>query len=404
MKVNVKGHLLDLLAFRGLVPRRQKRIARARPQPLGPDPVNALAQELHPEVQHLSIAEIRDETHTARSFRLVPLPGSETESLSYFRAGQYLSLKVDVNGVEVTRPFSIASAPCEALGPDGHYQVTMKQASDGFVLPYVRDNWRLGTAIRASGPLGTFYHDSLRDAQRIVGLAGGSGITPFRSIAREIVFGDLDAALLLLYGSSDESDIVFYDELNELEAKAPGRIRVVHVLSCEQVTLPDCEHGFITAQTIRKYADVDYSTFFLCGPQAMYEFVEKEFAALGLPRRRIRREVYGTPKDVTRLPGFPSSLAGETFRLTVHIGDTTAQVPARATESVLVAMERAKLAPPSQCRSGECGYCRSLLLSGDVFVRPDGDGRRAADRQFGVIHPCASYPLADLELVTARGG
>ena len=404
MKVNVKGHLFDLLAFRGLVPKRKKRIAKARPLPEGPDPVNALARRLHPDVQHLSISQIREESPTTRTFRLVPLPGSATQSLAYFRAGQYISLKVEVNGVEVTRPYSIASAPYEALGPGGYYEITLRLSPDGFLVPHAWDNWRVGTALRASGPLGTFYHDPLRDTGKIAGLAGGSGITPFRSLAREIAGGALDVELLLLYGSSDQGDIVFYQELKALEAANPDKIRVVHVLSCEQVTLEGCEQGFITAGTIRKYADVDHSTFFLCGPQAMYEFVEKELATLGLPARRIRREVYGTPKDVTLAKGFPLRLVGETVRLTVHMGEATAQVPARATETILVAMERANLAPPSQCRSGECGFCRSQLVAGEVFVHPDGDGRRAADRRFGVIHPCSSYPISDLDLVVERGG
>jgi len=221
-------------------------------------------------------------------------------------------------------------------------------------------------------------------------------------MAREIVHGGLDARLLLMYGSSDEDDIVFYDEFEELERKAPDRIKVVHVLSCAEVSLAGCEQGFITADTIRKYADVDDSSFFICGPQAMYRFVEGELAAFNLPPRRIRREVFGTVKDVTQSPGFPQQVADETFRLRVHIDGVTTEIPARAVETVLVAMERANLAPPSQCRSGECGFCRSLLVSGDVYVNPDSDGRRAADRQFGYIHPCASYPITDLEVTVPR--
>jgi ferredoxin-NADP reductase len=390
MKVNVKGHLRDLLAFRGLVPKRKKRFARSSAQPLGLDPVNVLAQQLHPESQSLVI-------------KLGIAPGSGVGRLAYFRAGQYLSLKVEAGGVGITRPYSIASAPYESLGSDGTYQITMKKVEGGFLTPYAWDHWGVGTEITSSGPAGTFYHEPMRDARTIVGLAGGSGITPFRSIAREIVYGDLDAELLLLYGSSDEDDIVFYEELKDLEASAPGKIKVVHVLSCEEVTLAGCEQGFITADTIGKYADVDHSSFFLCGPQAMYEFVEKELAALNLPRRRIRREVYGAVKDVTQAPGFPLELAGETFQVTVHIGGLTIQMPAKAVETVLVALERANLAPPSQCRSGECGFCRSLLMSGDVYIQPDSDGRRAADKRLGYIHPCASYPLADLELAIARG-
>jgi ferredoxin len=209
--------------------------------------------------------------------------------------------------------------------------------------------------------------------------------------------------LLLIYGSSDEDDIVFYDEFKGLEREAPDRIQVVHVLSCAEVSLEGCEQGFITADTIEKYADVADSSFFVCGPQAMYRFVEAELAAFDLPPRRVRREVFGQVEDITTSPGFPQQVADETFRIQAHIGGVTAEIPAKSVETVLVAMERADLAPPSQCRSGECGFCRSLLVSGEVYVNPESDGRRAADRQLGYVHPCASYPITDLEVVAPRG-
>jgi ferredoxin-NADP reductase len=402
MKVNVKGHIRDLLAFRGLVPGRKKRIARSSTEPLDLDPMNKLAQQLHPDIQRLVIAEIRGETNTTQTFKLVADPDSGVGELAYFRAGQYLSLKVAVDGVGITRPFSISSAPFESLGADGFYEITVRKESNGFLTPHMWDHWEVGTKVRSSGPCGFFYHDPLRDADKIVGLAGGLGITPFRSMAREIVHGDMQARLLLIYGSSDEDDIVFYDEFTQLEQKAPDRIQVVHVLSCEEVSLEGCERGFITADTIEKYADVEDSSFFICGPQAMYQFVERELATFHLPPRRIRREVFGKLKDVTQSPGFPQQAAGRTFRLLVHIGGVTTEIPAKATETVLVAMERANLAPPSQCRSGECGFCRAQLVSGDVYVSPESDGRREADRQFGYIHPCASYPITDLEVVVPR--
>ncbi len=402
MKVRVRGHIRDLLAFRRLVPKRKKRIARSPAGALGLDPINKLARRLHPDSQHLLIAAIRDETKTTRTFKLVADPDSDTRELAYFRAGQYLSLKVAVDGVAVTRPYSISSAPFEALDAGGFYEVTIRKRQDGFLTPYIWDSWKVATRLRSSGPCGFFYHEPLRDARKIVGLAGGSGIAPFRSMARNIVHGELDAELLLLYGSSDEDDIVFLGELEELEQKAPDKIRIVHVLSCDEVSMEGCERGFISADLIRKHADVDNSSFFVCGPQAMYEFVEQELAKLGLPNRRIRRELFGEPQDITRSPGFPREVADQTFRLEVHVGGVTTEVPARAVETILVAMERAKLAPPSECRSGECGFCRSLLADGNVYVSPESDGRRAADRRFGYIHPCSSYPITDLEVTVPR--
>jgi ferredoxin-NADP reductase/ferredoxin len=402
MKFTVRGHLWDLLAFRRLLPKRQKRFARASAERLGVGPMNRLARRLHPASQHLLIVGIKDETETTKTFRLVADPDSETGELAYFRAGQYLSLKVDVGSTRITRPYSISSGPFEALGSNGFYEITARVEPGGFLTSHMWDNWAVGTRVESSGPCGFFYYEPMRDADRIVGLAGGSGITPFRSMAREIAAGELDTELVLLYGSSDEDDIVFYEELQALQEKASGRIRVVHVLSCDEVSLEGCEQGFITADTIRRHADVEDSSFFICGPPEMYEFVEGELAAFGLPGKRIRREARGQVKDITGSPGFPGDLADRRFQMKVHIGGLTADVPARATETVLVAMERANLAPPSQCRSGECGFCRSLLISGDVYINPEDDGRRAADKSFGYIHPCSSYPISDLEVTVPR--
>jgi ferredoxin-NADP reductase len=404
MKINVKGHIRDLLAFRRLVSTRRKQIAKALPQLLTPGPVNRLAEQLHPNHQNLYITDVRDETHTTRTFRLIPDPGLDRRELAYFRAGQYLSLKVELNGNGISRPYSISSAPYEALGADGFYEITIRRIEDGFFTPYLWDNWSVGTRIQSSGPCGQFYYEPIRDARKIIGLAGGMGITPFCSMAKEIVLGDMDTELLLLYGSSDKNDIVFRELLKELEENSAGKFKVVHVLSCEDVSLEDCEQGFITSGLIKKYADVEDSSIFICGPQPMYDFVMEELATFTLPSRRIRREVLGEASDVTCAPGFPQEVAEERFQLKVHIGGVTTEISAQARETVLVAMERAGLAPPSQCRSGECGVCHSLLLSGDVYVHPDRDGRRAADKKFGYIHPCSSYPITDLEIVVPRGG
>ncbi|MCR2044756.1 2Fe-2S iron-sulfur cluster-binding protein [Anaerosalibacter massiliensis] len=73
-------------------------------------------------------------------------------------------------------------------------------------------------------------------------------------------------------------------------------------------------------------------------------------------------------------------------------------MPAKANETVLVTLERAGIEAPSHCKSGECGYCRSKLISGDVYIRKDNDSRRIVDKKYGYIHPCVSYPISDLEL------
>jgi len=399
--VTIRSKNKDLYNFMNLVPERNKRIKNASAEPIREDPMNDLAEKLHPERQFMIVDEIIDNTKTTKTFKLIPDPDSQTETLAYFRAGQYLSLKVRVNEELITRPYSISSSPQEAL--EGYYMITIKKEEDeGFLTPYIWDHWEVGTKVESSGPEGFFYYEPLRDNYNIVGLAGGSGITPFMSMAKSIANGNMDANLTILYGCSDEEDIIFYDELKQLEQAHPDNISLIIVLSCEEVTMQGCETGFITADLIKAYADVANSSFFICGPQIMYDFVEEQLKTLNIPPKQIRREAFGEIKIIENYPGFPKDLTDETFTLKVHIGGTVKEIPAKSTESVLVAMERANLAPPSKCRSGECGFCRSLLLKGDVFISPISDWRREADKKFGYFHPCSSYPVSDLELKVPR--
>ncbi len=401
LNVTVRSNTKDLFAFTKLVPNRKKRIERASSEPIREDPIMDLAWKLHPERQFLIIDEIKEETKSTKTFKLIPDPDSVTKGLAYFRPGQYISLKIDLEGVRITRPYSIASSPKDAL--NGFYELTIRKEENGFLTHFIWDNWNVGTKIESSGPEGFFYYERLRDLNQLVGIAGGSGITPFRSMAKAIIDGTIDAKLTLLYGSSEEDDIIFYKEFKEMEKTNPTKIKVVHVLSCDVVSLEGCEKGFITKEIIEKYCDVNSSTFFICGPQIMNDFVvEEELKKFNLPVKRIRREAFGEVKDILAHLDFPKEVAEKTFKLNVHIGNLTKKIPAMATESVLVALERANLNPPSKCRSGECGFCRSLLINGEVYINPVSDWRKGGDKKFNYFHPCASYPITDLEINIPR--
>jgi len=398
--ITVKSNTKDLYAFTKLVSERKKRIEKASGEAITSDPINELAGKLHPDRLFLIIDEIRDETKSTKTYRLIPDPDSNTKELSYFRAGQYISLKVEVNGVKITRSYSISSSPEDAI--KGFYEITIKKEKEGFLTNYIWKNWNIGTKVECSGPEGYFYYEPLRDLKNIVGIAGGSGITPFRSLIKDLIEKKLDITLTLLYGSSEEDDIIFYQEFKQFEKKLPNQIKIVNILSCDIVSLDGCEKGFITADIIDKYCDVNYSSFFICGPQIMYNFVDNELNKFNLPRKRIRREAFGEIKDIAHLPDFPQEMVGTTFKVKVKIGGLIKEIPAISNESVLVALERANLAPPSKCRSGECGFCRSLLLSGHIYVNPVSDWRREADKKYKFFHPCASYPISDLEISVPR--
>ena len=149
--------------------------------------------------------------------------------------------------------------------------------------------------------------------------------------------------------------------------------------------------------TVASYLPEGDCSLFVCGPAAMMRAMEAAIAPLGLPERRIRRKTYGVTEAALEAD-WPREAAGKTFCLTVKMRDRELTVPCAAGESVLVAMERAGLEPPSRCRSGECGWCRSRLAAGTVYVPARTEHRRKADLAYGYIHPCCSFPTSDLTL------
>ena len=383
--------LLDMLAFKKLLPDRQERISKApATQPRLPH-VNVLAQSLHPGRQHLKITAVFDESSNVRRFRLEPSEGK----LAYFRAGQYLSFFLEIEGATLTRPYSLASSPADSK--EGFYEVCIKNTG-AFASEWIFENWQVGTEIVSSGPAGHFYYEEARDSAKIIGVAGGMGITPLRSLARAAAQGSLNAEMTLFYGCNTGSEMLFAEEFRGYEQT--GRFKVVYVTANEQIE--GAEQGFITAELLKKHADTEGATLFVCGPPAMYRYLEGEFAPLHLTPKVLRRELFGEIKDVAACAGYPAGKEKETHTVTVRMGFESYTVPASGGETLLTALERAGLNPPSCCRSGECGYCRSLMTEGSVFIPPEEEMRRHADRATGQIHPCCSFPLEDTVLIVPR--
>ena len=388
---------LKLTRIVGLIGNRNQHINAA---PTTPVPAldsyiqNRLKNELHPTVQHLVVSDIIPHGADVKTFVLRGDEAAGTRVLGYPAAGQYIRIRQQIGEAQICRPYSLSSSPREAA--EGYYTLTIKRVDGGLMSVYALDNWQVGTKVEASGPLGVFTYEPLRDAATVIGLAGGSGITPFYSMAKAIVDGDEDFRLILLYGSRTREDILFLDDFRHLEAASNGKFRLVNVLSHEEAE--GCEHGFLTADLIRKYApDGEYSVF-MCGPQVMYNFVDKELEKLALRRKFIRHELFGEYRNPQQNADYPAEAEGKIVRLHVKICDREYDLSCDANETLLNAMEHGGLLVPSECRSGTCGYCRSRLVTGQVYVPQSVDGRRMADLQYGYVHPCCTFPLSDVYL------
>lgn len=380
--------------FISLIPGRQAKFKQASTTLVKDnDHAMYLAKALHPNRQHLKIADVRVMSEDCKTFTLVPNEAKGTKSLAYFGAGKYLTVFEKINGMPITRAYSISSSPKDSL--EGKYTLTIKLVDGGLMSQYIFDTWEVGREVEVSAPSGNFEYQPIRDAEDVICVAGGSGITPFLSMANAICDGDEDFNLTLLYGSRNYDNILFREELAELEKKC-SKIKVVHVLSDEDKTVDGTEKGFITAELIKKYAPSDkpYSVF-ICGSQQMYAFLDKELEKLDLPRKYIRHEMFGEFHNPGTQADYPQGVP-ETVKITITIQDVTKTVEGSSNDSILQILEKNGISAPARCRSGECGFCHSHLLSGEVYVPKHLEFRRLADFKFGCIHPCCTFPLSDL--------
>jgi ferredoxin-NADP reductase len=351
----------------------------------GSKPVGQVVARLHPTRMQLRAADIHQETPTSRTFQFE----REDGPLPPFRPGQYVNLFVDVDGVLTSRPYSIASAPGSEL-----LELTVKEKPGGFVSRYLLNELRVGDVLESSGPAGSFYYEPLSDGEELVFLAGGSGITPFMSILRDVVRREMPVNVQLIYGSRKSDDVIYGEMLQELAAEHPN-LSYTLVIS-EPPPDYDGKTGFLDANLIQnQVGELSGKTFYICGPGEMYDFCLQELIALGVPPHKIKRELYGPPDDVTQEPGWPAEITSEAiFTVEVEGGKT---IRAPAGEPLMNSLERYGISVLAECRVGACSICRVRLLSGEVFMPPH-TGLRESDRQFGYIHTCVSYPLRDLRI------
>lgn len=374
---------MDMLRFKKLVPNRREALASGSDAPLPKEyRTNQQAERLHPGYMEVELTKIRPLTDSMKEFTFRRV---DSNAFPFFRAGQYVSLQAKIGDSLVSRPYSIVSSPKDALA--GKLVLGIEDA--GFFSACMCSQAKEGDCFHMTEPAGEFHYEALRDSRKIVCIAGGSGITPFMSMAASMLDGTEEYEMTLFYGARDRQHIAYQ---GELDAMAEKGLKVIYVLSDEKSAeqADGYEKGFVTRALLEKYTDVRGVTFFLCGPAAMYQFVLDELKPLELPVKAVHKDASCCQNREIAGP--------RTFSMTVRMRDQIFEIRAKENETLLTAMERAGLNAPNKCRAGGCGFCHSKWIKGEFVIAEDRDGRREADKKFGFIHPCVTYPAGDMEI------
>ncbi|MFX1588507.1 MAG: flavin reductase family protein [Promethearchaeota archaeon] len=362
------------------------------------DGLENLCDRIHPGKQLLKITDIKALSHDTKLFRLIS--AKKNKPLAPFRAGQYIGLIVEINGVRTSRPYSLVSSPNQLA----YYELGIRKKEDGFISPYVFENAKVGDIFEVTEPLGNLYYNSMFHGKDLVYIAGGCGITPFISMLRDISERAIPLNISLIYGCLTEKDILFRDELEDIQ-KRRLNIKTKFILSEPE---PDWkgECGFITRDKIlNEIGSIKDKYFYIVGNRPMYQFIKEEMKELGIPKHRIYYEAFGAPDDITQVMGWPTEInSSNKVKISIEFRKYSEteniELEAYCIEPLMNSLERTEnlaLYIDNGCRSGECALCRTKMISGKVFVPPEVTIREV-DKELGFIHPCISYPLTDIHL------
>lgn len=205
-----------------------------------------------------------------------------------FVAGQYMDWTLDVRGADSRgnrRPFTIASAP-----GDGQVRLGVKFYPRPSAFKRSLIEMKPGDVIYASHPGGDFTLPS-NPREKLVFIAGGIGITPFRSMIEDMISRGDKRQLVMFYGNNRAEEIAYADTLNRAE-RALG-MRTIHVVRDNPNERTNMRKGFIDkAMIAAEVPDFRDHTFFVSGPNAMVRHFQDVLAELGVARSRIKVDYF----------------------------------------------------------------------------------------------------------------
>jgi ferredoxin-NADP reductase len=326
----------------------------------------------------LTVRELRAEVTDVRrpSADTVALTLRPTRQWRGFRAGQFVQLSVDIDGVRRTRCYSPS---CSQYRSDGRIELTVKAHPDGLVSNHLLAQARPGLVVGLSQADGTFCLPEERP-DRIVLISGGSGITPVLAMVRTLCDEGYSGEIVFLHYAYTVDVVPHAAELRALAA-ANANLRLAFGYT-------DSGDGDVTGYFSRAhlesvapgYGDADT---FVCGPPGLMRAVREHYKFADL-LDRLHAEEFAPP-----LIAVPDEATG---RVTFTASGTDID---NSGATLLEQAEAAGLSPEYGCRMGICFSCTQIRTSGCTRNIRTGETNSDPDTE---IQLCINVPVGDVAL------
>jgi ring-1,2-phenylacetyl-CoA epoxidase subunit PaaE len=343
----------------------------------------------------LAVAEIRRETAGAVSIRFDVPP--DLAATFAFQAGQYLTLKADIQGEDVRRNYSICASPL-----DGELRVAVKALPGGRFSGFANQTLRAGDILEVMPANGHFTAPFAPDrAFAYAGFAAGSGITPILAIIKTVLLTEPKSRFSLVYGNRRSSEILFLEELAGLKNRFMDRLEIFHFLSMEDEEI-EFFNGRLDqakcAEILRRLIDPhSIERVFVCGPEGMMQAAEDALRAAGVAAEKILLERFlsAGPTAAQSEAAAAAAQAAAGRRMGVVLdGRRSTVVFDAALGNILDSVRAAGMSAPFACKGGVCATCRAKLVSGTVEMAVNY-GLTPEEVAQGYILTCQSAPTGE---------
>ena len=335
----------------------------------------------------LQIKEVKHETANAISVAFnIP---AELKSAYQFIAGQYVTIKLTLDGQEIRRAYSICASP-----NSGDLRIAIKSVKNGHFSKFANENLKVGDILEVGLPEGKFTFEPNPDRlKNYTGFVAGSGITPVMSILKSVLESEPNSTFVLVYGNKNPDETIFHNELHDLQLKYVGRFFVHYVFSQTKVDgelFGRIDKSAVNFVLNNKHKEKEFDKFYLCGPEEMINMVTDVLKEHNVAEKNIKFELFSTSSSNEN--AVAEAHTGHT-KITVLVDDEETTFEMSQKQTVLEAALKQGLDAPYSCQGGICSSCLARITNGTAEMKKNSiltDGEIAE----GLILTCQAHPTS----------